>query len=58
MKYREAKQLHKDDQVIRKTDDLVLIVSSIEVYGQYKKVRLNCFTEDNISISLFHDEVK
>jgi hypothetical protein len=61
MKYRDAKNIHKGDEVIRIHDDLSLIVSSIEVYGQFKKVRLNCY-ETNTSggpmITVYHNEVR
>jgi hypothetical protein len=62
MKYRYAKNLHNEDQVTRKEDKALLIVKSIEVYGQYKKVKLNCVEYKDSGtgayVSLFHDEVE
>lgn len=57
MKYRDAKQLHNGDQVIRKSDGTAMVVSSIEVYGQYKKVKINCLI-DNSYFTYFNDEVQ
>ena len=58
MKYRDAKKLHNGDEVIRKTDKLSLTVKDVEVYGQNRMVRLNCVTNSNETVSLFHDEVE
>lgn len=62
MKYRDAKNLHNGDQVIRKSDGAVLLVKEVEVYGQYKTVKLNCVLHiegtGGAWLSLFHDEVK
>lgn len=62
MKYRDAKNLQNGDEVIRKVDQVSLIISDIEVYGQYKKVRLNCIQHvegsGGLRVSLFHDEVE
>ena len=58
MKYRDAKKLHNEDQVIRKSDKVILKVLSVEVYGQNKVVRLNCVDPYNMAVSLFHDEVE
>lgn len=58
MKYRDAKLLHNGDQVIRKYDDIAFIVNSIEVFGQYKKVKINCIGENNSYETLYNDEVK
>lgn len=57
MKYREAKGLNIGDEIFRKEDNLSLIVKDIEVYGQFKKVKINCIF-DGIYISIFNDEVK
>lgn len=61
MKYRDAKKLHKGDEVIRIHDDLSLIVNDIEIYGSVKTVRLNCY-ENNVSggpmITVYHNEVR
>ena len=58
MRYRDAKNLHNEDQVIRKSDKAVLVVSSTEVFGQYKKVYLHCVDEHNARVSLYNDEVE
>lgn len=58
MRYRDAKNLHNGDQVIRKTDKVPLIVSSTEVFGQYKKVHIHCVDEHNARVTLFNDEVE
>lgn len=42
MKYREAKLLTHGDIVLRTEDNAELFVDSVEVYGQLKRVRLNC----------------
>lgn len=57
MKYREAKQLIIGDHVKRKSDQAILHVQCIEIYGQYKKVRINCLLEKTI-VSVFNDEVE
>jgi hypothetical protein len=58
MRYRDAKKLHNEDQVTRKSDGVILTVLNVEVYGQYMKVRLNCVDPNNAAVSLFHDEVE
>jgi hypothetical protein len=62
MKYRDAKKLHNEDQVIRKENGATLIVKSVEVFGQYKKVKLSCveWKENGTGayVSLFHDEIE
>lgn len=57
MRYRDAKKLHNGDQVTRKFDQQVLTVNNIEVFGQYKRVKLVCL-EGNSLVELFHDEVE
>jgi hypothetical protein len=58
MRYRDAKDLHNGDQVKRKSDGTYLIVSSTEVFGQYKKVYIHCVDEHNAKVSLYNDEVE
>lgn len=58
MKYRDAKDLHNGDQVIRKDDKVSLIVQEVQVFGQYKKVILHCVTEHNARISIYNEEVE
>lgn len=58
MKYRDAKNLHNGDQVIRKEDGVPLIVIDIQVYGQYKKVIINCTDEHGARSSHYNDEVE
>ena len=42
MKYRDAKHLKKNDWITRKKDNLRLQIDSIEIFGQYKKVKVTC----------------
>lgn len=58
MKYRDAKDLHNGDQVIRKDDQVPLIVQEVQVFGQYKKVLMHCTTESNERVSIYNDEVE
>lgn len=59
MKYRDAKNLHNGDQVIRKEDKAIYIVNSVEAFGQYKIVKINCLAEGtNTLTSLYNDEVE
>lgn len=58
MRYRDAKKLQNGDQITRKSDKVVLTITSTEVYGQYMKVRFNCVDIGNAAVSLFHDEVE
>lgn len=57
MKYRDAKLLHNGDEVIRKKDKAPMIVKEIEIYGQYKKVRLTCVCFDSTEV-VFNDEIE
>jgi len=57
MKYRDAKNLQSGDEVVRKADSATLIVDSIELYGQFKKVKINCLLGDN-KTSIFNDEIE
>jgi hypothetical protein len=58
MRYRDARQLQNEDEVIRKSDNRVLIVKSLELFGQYKKALLHCVDkETNSRVDLYHDEV-
>lgn len=58
MKYREAKQLQIGDKVIRISDNEILIINNIIVYGQFKKVTLECSSSNEELISVNNDEVK
>jgi hypothetical protein len=58
MRYRDAKNLHNGDQVIRKSDKTPFIVQDIEVFGQYKKVYIHCVDEQNARVSFYNDEVE
>jgi hypothetical protein len=58
MKYRDARLLHEGDQVTRKTDDQVLTILSLEIYGSVKVVRFNVVNEHNVSTFVYNDEVK
>lgn len=58
MRYRNAKNLLNGDEVERKVDKQIMTVVDIEVYGQYKKVKINCVDVVGSHISLFNDEVE
>jgi hypothetical protein len=58
MRYIYAKELHEGDQVKRKSDQVVFVVNSIELFGQYKKVKLNCVAENGMPETLFNDEIE
>lgn len=58
MKYRDAKNLHKGDEVTDIDTNEVLTINSIEVYGQYKLVRLNCLNASGTLITLYHNDVE
>ena len=58
MKYRDAKELRSGHIVIRKGDAVVFTISSIEVFGQYKKVKLNCLAEDGSVETLYNDDIE
>jgi hypothetical protein len=57
MRYRDAKKLHNGDEVIRKSDKVSMIVNSVECYGQYKKVKINCIINGSLT-SIYNDEVE
>ena len=57
MRYREAKLLHNGDEVILKSDKTILLVKSLEVFGQYKKVKLNCVNDSGRAYSVYNDEI-
>lgn len=57
MKYRDAKNLQAGDQVTRVSDSKTLVVESVELYGQYKTVKINC-TDGEVKSSLFNEEIK
>jgi len=58
MQYRYAKLLNNGDQVIRSCDGLPFIVKDTEVFGQFKKVKINCVDENGVYETLFNDEVE
>lgn len=59
MRYREAKNLEQDDIVFRISDGESFQVIDIEVYGQYKRVRINCLNiAMKYKISLNHEDVR
>lgn len=58
MRYRDARLLHEGDEVIRKSNNGVYTIKSLEIYGQNKVVRLNCVDLNNALVTLYHDEVK
>lgn len=67
MKYRDAKLKKVGDWITRKSDKLVLKIDSMEIFGQYKKVKFRCilpteaggsFYCDGLTyVSLFNEEV-
>jgi hypothetical protein len=58
MRYRYAKLLLQGDEVVRKTDNVHLTVSSIQVFGQYKKVQITAIAANGCIDTIFNDEVE
>lgn len=58
MRYREAKNLQSGDQVLKKSDKAKLIVQSLEIFGQFKLVRIHCETMSGDKISLYNSEIE
>jgi len=58
MKYRDARVLKQGDVVVSKETGGSYFVSSIEVYGNVKKVRVNCFNTPLPDISFLNDELE
>lgn len=54
MRYRDARLLKEGDRVTTKETDTTYIVSTIEVYGNVKTVRVNCQEK----VSWLHTELK
>lgn len=57
MRYRDARLLKVGDEVVRKSDKLTMTVTSIEAFGQFKTVKINCVSGD-IKATLFNEEVE
>lgn len=63
MKYREARKLSMGDLVAQKSDQKIFTVVNVEVYGQYKKCKINCALltslerSEIIYISFYNEEV-
>jgi hypothetical protein len=58
MKYRDARVLKQGDVVVCKKTGNSYFVSSVEVYGNVKKVRVNCFNTPLPDISFLNDELE
>ena len=68
MRYRDARLLKKGDWIVRKEDKKLLEVYSVELFGQYQKVKINCiipssqdgseFVAGTTIRALFNDEVE
>lgn len=58
MRYRDARLLNVGDKVVRKSDQVVLQVESLEIYGQYKLVKLHCTDSNGSKVVVANDEVK
>lgn len=59
MQYRKARLLKTGDQVALKSDpNIILLVMSIECYGQHKRVKINCTDLYSKTVSVFNDEVE
>jgi len=56
MKYRDAITLKEGDQVIKASDKAPLIVSSIELFGQFKVVKIYYVDNDKVK-SVFNTEI-
>ena len=58
MKYRDAKLLKEGDFIARKNDPNVLLkIISIEIFGQYKKVKVTCI-EAGAHVSFVNEEIE
>ncbi len=57
MKYRDARLLKEGDVVHRKDDNALLIVESIEAFGQYRKVKVHCRLGE-VKLVLYNEELK
>jgi Leucine-rich repeat (LRR) protein len=57
MKYRDAVLLKEGDQVIRASDNMPIIISSLEKFGQFKIVKILYKDSNNKELSLFNTEV-
>lgn len=58
MKYRDARLLKQGNVVVSKENGNSYFVSSIEVYGNVKKVRINCFNTPHVDIHFLNDELE
>ncbi|HEY5268556.1 MAG TPA: hypothetical protein VII94_05510 [Candidatus Saccharimonadales bacterium] len=57
MKYRDARLLQSGHEVIRKVDQMIITVTSIEAFGQYKKVKIAGTDSNGVKAYLFNEEV-
>jgi hypothetical protein len=58
MRYRDARLLKEGDEVVRKDDNATMILSEVQVFGQYKKVKLVCYLKDDAQqekLYYYHD---
>ena len=59
MQYRHAKLLRHGDVVIKIDDGSELFIDTIEIYGQVKKIRLNCIDRKTFkNVVVYHEDVK
>lgn len=58
MKYRDAKNLIKNDTVIVIKTGEALVVDNVELYGQFNIVRINCKNSENKNISVYQNEIE
>jgi hypothetical protein len=56
MRYRDAKNLREGDIVIYKPSMKSYTVRSIELYGQYKKVKITCYIPGDAGNTIFYNE--
>lgn len=57
MRYRDARLLQNGQEVIRKVDQVVITITSIEAFGQYKKVKIAGTDPIGTKVYLFNEEV-
>jgi hypothetical protein len=57
MKYRDARLLQSGQEVIRKLDHVIITVTSIEAFGQYKKVKIAGTDPIGTKVYFFNEEV-
>ncbi len=58
MKYRDARLLKAGDQVTRKSDNQQFVIDNVELYGQFKTVKIICTSVYGVKETLYNEEIK